>query len=84
MRRAHRSLLPEFGVLLLLFGFVAPPGPAAAQGFDCPEGLVYDEAAEICLLPEDVPPGEEPVQEEPVDGDDASDDLADESDGAPV
>ncbi len=61
MRRAHRSLLPGLVVLLLLFGFVAPPGPAAAQEFDCPEGLVYNDAAEICLPPEDVPVEEEPA-----------------------
>ncbi len=72
MDRARRSYLPGLIVVLFLVGFVAPPGSAAAQEFDCPEGLVYNDAAEICLPPEDVPAEEEPVQEEPVDGEDAS------------
>lgn len=67
MRRAHRSSLPGRLVLLLLFGFVAPPGPPAAQEFESSEGLVYDDAAEICLLLEDVPVEEEPAEAEPVD-----------------
>jgi hypothetical protein len=67
MRRAYRSLLPGLVVLLFVLGSVAPPGPAAAQEFDCPEGLVYYEPDDICLLPENVPADEEvPAEEEPV------------------
>jgi hypothetical protein len=75
MHRAHRSFLPGLVILLFLLELVAPQ--AGAQGETCPEGLVYYEADDICLLPEDVPAGEEPVDvedvtDEPVD--DATDD----------
>ena len=61
MRCAHRSYLPGLVVLLLLLGFVAPQ--AAAQDIPpeqpCPEGLVYYEPGDICLLPEDIPSDQE-------------------------
>ncbi|MBA2468491.1 MAG: hypothetical protein H0V37_03705, partial [Chloroflexia bacterium] len=84
MRHARRSYLPGLIVLLFLFGFVTPPGPAAAQEFDCPEGLVYDEASEICLPLEDVPAEEEPVDvEDAIDDGETTDEATDDgSDGA--
>ncbi len=68
MRCAHRSYLPGLLVLLLLLGFVAPQ--AAAQDIppeqSCPEGLVYYEPGDICLLPEDIPSDQE-EGDQPVD-----------------
>src|SRR5687768_9397182 len=62
MRAASR-----FQRLVFLCIFVASLVPAsaaygAAQGEDCPEGLVYLEDEDLCVLPEDVPeedPGEQ-------------------------
>lgn len=87
MRFVHRSLLPGLIVLLMLVGVVAPSGPAVAQDPECPEGLVYYEPGDICLLPEDVPAGDQPVDPANSPGDDATDDdgetIVDEPEGEP-
>lgn len=79
MRRAHRSFLPGLVVLLILFGLGAPQAATQEDPPEetCPEGLVYDAAGDICLLPEDVPAedegdqssdnGDQPAEGEPVD-----------------
>jgi hypothetical protein len=85
-------------VVVLLLGLV-PSGIAAQDdgddaGNECPEGLVYDPAQEMCVVPENVSDGEDPVdtgdandevadtgEDDPDGTDDASDEIDDSTDG---
>lgn len=58
MRFTHRSLLSAPLALVIALALWTPHASAQANPppvTECPEGLVYDEPDDICLLPENIP-----------------------------
>jgi len=71
-------------VCLFLVSILAPAAPVAAMQGDCPEGLVYDDVNDACVLPENLPPDQEGIGEPPDGAEQIEDGQDDAADDQPV